>query len=117
MNRILKCCLVILIVFFFIWILALAKCEISSILHREEFYGLDESTTNMVEKAENVKVLKYNAGNAKIYYYDKSGACVFEFKKKNDTWEMITWNSVWSSQGNASDIVWPYWWHFIYGGF
>ena len=31
-----------------------------------------------------------------------------------DSWEKTVWSAV---GGSASGVVWPYWWHFIYGGF
>ena len=117
MKNFLKIILILIIIFLVVWLCSLAKCEISSLLHSDEFYGLDESSTNMVEKVENIKVLKYTSKHAKVYYYDKSGACVFEFEKLNNKWQMISWDSVWSATGSASETIWPYWWHFIYGGF
>ena len=117
MNKIFKCLVVVFFVFLVVWLCSLAKCEISSLMHSAEFYGLDESSTNMVKKAENVKVLEYTNEYAKVYYYDKSGACVFEFKKVNERWQMQSWDAVWSATGSASEVIWPYWWHFIYGGF
>lgn len=117
MGKILKCFLVVFIILSAIWLFSLSKCEIYSALYGDEFYGLDESSTNMVEKAKNVKVLEYTTKNAKVYYYDKSGACIFAFEKNNNKWQMKYWDSVWSATGSASEVIWPYWWHFIYGGF
>ena len=46
-------------------------------------------------------------------YYPK----VFKYNYDADLWEEISWSTIWSTTGSASEVIYPYWWHFIYGGF
>lgn len=117
MKTYMRIILIIILIFLIIWVFSLAKSEIYSHIHSAEFFGLDESSTNMLNKSENVKVLEYTEKYSKVYYYNRAGGSVLEFTKKNNGWKMLSWNTVWSDTGSASNIVWPYWWHFIYGGF
>ena len=38
-------------------------------------------------------------------------------EKKDGVWQEIAWETIWSTSGSASEVIYPYWWHFIYGGF
>lgn len=42
---------------------------------------------------------------------------VLSFEKVDNNWKETNWDTIWSASGSASDVIWPYWWHFIYGGF
>ena len=64
------------------------------------------------------KILDYSETTATVYYVSEnmSGGNVLEFVKQNEEWVYSNWETIWSKTGSASDIIWPYWWHFIYGG-
>ena len=38
------------------------------------------------------------------------------FSANNGVWQEISWKTIWSTSGSASEVIYPYWWHFIYGG-
>ena len=67
------------------------------------------------------KVLSCDGKYAEVYYVSKNYtiADVLTFKKIQGEWVYNSWKStVWTTLGgNASETIWPYWWHFIYGGF
>lgn len=73
----------------------------------------------MLGDMEYFKVLECSDNSAKVYYVSKnmSGADVLTFAKINGKWTETRWNTIWSTTGSASEVIWPYWWHFIYGGF
>lgn len=102
----------------FIQIAALIKCEILTNKYYSDFeYACRKNS--MLGEMEYFKVLECDGIKAKVYYVekDKTTANVLFFEKTNDDWNEIDWETVWSTGGSASNIVWPYWWHFIDGGF
>ncbi len=101
-----------------IWITSLIKCEIITKQHYDEFSQAYRQNT-MINQAEIdfFKVLDCSENSAKVYYASRdSFGCVLNFEKSGDEWLQSSWSTVWSSTGSASGAVFPYWWHFIYGG-
>ena len=119
MKKIIKIIFIIIIVcFFVIWGLAIAKCEILTHQHGKEFNTIYKENTMMGE-IDYLKVLDYSETSARVYYVskNKTGGDILIFSKKDGIWVYERWErTVWSKTGSASDIIWPYWWHFIYGG-
>ncbi len=79
----------------------------------------------MLGDMEYFKVLSYNFhrtwGVAQVYYVGEghSGGDVLtlQYNYEKNLWEEISWRTIWSGVGgSASEVIWPYWWHFIYGG-
>lgn len=102
-----------------LWLFALLRCEVLTLLHGDEFETVYKENT-MIGEIDYLKVLDYSDTSARVYYVsaNKSGADVLIFKKQNGIWYYEAWEqTVWSSTGSASEVIWPYWWHFIYGGF
>ena len=103
------------------WVSSLIKCEILTHKHYDEFKDAYKQN-QMLSEMEYFKVLEYSPYNlAKIYYVSKGNKCadVLTFKFNSDTnlWEEISWNTIWSTTGSASEVIYPYWWLFLYGGF
>lgn len=101
-----------------IWLLSLLRCEILTFIHKDDFKNAYISN-NMLGDMEQFHVLSYKNGYARVYYIGKgkSSGDVLTFKKENGKWLEIEWETVWSGcGGSASGVVWPYWWHFVYGG-
>ena len=110
--------LVIPCIFFIIWSSSLAKCEVLTILHYDEFCEKYKENTMMGE-IDYLKILEYNDQYARIYVVsaNKGAGNVLRFSKENGEWRYDIWEkTVWSDKGSASEVIWPYWWHFIYGG-
>ncbi len=101
-----------------IWLSSLLKCELLTQRYYEDFERAYQQNT-MLEEIEYFKVLRCNNKTAKVYYVSKdmTDGNVLTFERKNGTWVETSWDTVWSSTGSASDVIYPYWWHFIYGGF
>ena len=103
-----------------IWLFALMKCEVLTLLHGDEFEKIYQENT-MIGDIDYLKILDYSDTSARVYYvgYKKSGGDVLIFEKQNGVWKYAAWEqTVWSGTGgSASEVIWPYWWHFIYGGF
>lgn len=110
----------IILCILFSWISALVKCEMLTCEHYDEFKDAHKENT-MLGDMEYFKVLEYDEYNiSQVYYVSKNytGANILTFVYDSETssWKEISWNTVWSKSGSASDVVYPYWWHFIYGG-
>lgn len=107
----------ILSLFLIIWLAALMKCEVLTLLHREEFETIYKENT-MIGNIDYLKVLEYSEQNARVYYVsqNRSAGHILCFVKQGTRWKYDNWETVWSATGSASEVIWPYWWHFIYGG-
>ena len=104
--------------FIVIWGISLAKCEILTLIHGNEFstQAMYENNT-MIGNMEYIKILDYTDNYARIYYVseDKSLGNIIEFLKIDNKWIYSKWaDSLWSTSGNADRVIWPYWWHVIY---
>ena len=100
-----------------VWGISLIKCEI--LTHR--YYGDFEQAYRqnaMLGEMEYFKVLSCDENTAEVYYVSKgmTDANVLSFKNNNGVWQEISWKTIWSTSGSASEVIYPYWWHFIYGG-
>ena len=106
------------ICFILIWGVSLIKCEILTYQYGKEFDTIYKANTMMGE-IDYLKVLDYSDTSARVYYVsiNKSGGDILKFSKKNGQWTYEAWErTVWAKGGSASEVIWPYWWHFIYGG-
>ena len=107
-----------------VWVGSLIKCEVLTYLHYDEFKDAYKQNT-MLGDMEYFRVLDYSPYRtfdlAQVYYVSKGKTAgnVLTFKLNYDTnlWEEISWSTIWSTSGSASEVIYPYWWHFIYGGF
>ena len=64
----------------------------------------------MISDVEYYKVFYYTGEKAKVYYIDgsvRAGHFVW-FENQNGEWNMINWDTVWSEQGSASGITFPF---------
>lgn len=111
--------LVILALCIACWCAGLIRCEVLTYLHYDEFKEAYKQNTMLPDTMASFKVLDYSDVSARVYYLGEghSGGDILEFELHNGIWQESHWKTVWSSSGSASGIVWPYWWHFIYGGF
>ena len=108
---------VILAVLLLIWGASLVRCEILTAKYYDDF--ADGYTKNtMLGDMEYFKVLRCDGDTAEVYYVGKgmTGGDVLTFENQNGTWVQTDWKTIWSDSGSASDVIYPYWWHFIYGG-
>ena len=104
--------LAIILVFFIVWGASLIKCEILTNKYSEELeYAHTENT--MLGKIEFFKILECNGEKAKVYYVCDNNTVghVLEFEKQNDAWKESNWETIWSKQGSADEMIWPYWYH------
>lgn len=103
---------------------SLIKCEVLTHIHYDEFKDAYKQNT-MLGDMEYFKVLSYSPYRAydfaQVYYVSKGNTAgnvlTFKYNYDTDLWEEISWSTIWSTTGSASEVIYPYWWHFIYGGF
>ena len=117
-KSILAILLTVIVVFSAVWLSALAKCEALTGQYYDDF-KTGHLQTGFHDELEFFKVLSCDDAKAEVYYVakDHANGCVLDFVNLEGEWDMIEWNCIWSDHGSASDVVWPYWWHFIWGGF
>lgn len=114
----------ILICLICVWVGSLIKCEVLTHKHYDEFKDAYKQNT-MLSDMEYFKVINYSPYRtydfAQVYYVSKGNTAgnvlTFKFNYDTDLWEEISWSTIWSTTGSASEVIYPYWWHFIYGGF
>ncbi len=99
------------------WGVSLLKCEVLTHRYYDVFQQAHKQNT-MLGEMEYFKVLSCNENTAEVYYVSKgmTDANVLTFQNNNGEWQEISWETIWSASGSAADVIWPYWWHFIYGG-
>ena len=117
-KRVLFIISAVLMVLIAIWILSLIKNDILTLKYHDDF-ALAYTQNTMLGDMEYFKVLRCDGETADVYYVSKgkAGADVLTFENRNGNWVETNWETAWSASGSASEVVYPYWWHFIYGGF
>ena len=110
--------LIPLFIFAVIWIASLAKCVGLTCVYKGQFKDNYYEHT-MIGDIDYLRVLDYSDNESRVYYVSKGRAAgsTVTFLKTDGEWEVSKWDTVWSSTGSASEVIWPYWWHFIFGGF
>ena len=117
-RRILLILLVVILIPSVIWLSSIIKCEVLTDKYFNDFeYAY--ASNSMLGDMEYFKVLQCDGKTAKVYYVSKgmADANVLFFESKGGKWIETEWETVWSDSGSASGVVYPYWWHFVYGGF
>ncbi|MBQ8210516.1 MAG: hypothetical protein IJZ35_08045 [Clostridia bacterium] len=101
-----------------IWLSSIVKCEILTEKYYDDFEYAYKSNS-MLGDVEYFKVLRCDEKTAEVYYISAgmTDANVLTFEKSNGDWTETKWETVWSVSGSASDVIYPYWWHFIYSVF
>lgn len=99
------------------WVFSLARCETLTQKYYEDFVHAHEQNS-WVGELEYFKVLECDDTMAQVYYVSKGRTCanVLTFEKQGGVWREVVFYTVWSDTGSASGVIYPYWWHFIYGG-
>lgn len=104
--------LAIVLVFLIVWGVSLLKCEVLTNKYYNELeYAHIENT--MIGKINSFKVLDCDGKTAEVYYLcnDNTVSFVLNFRKQNDEWKETSWDCIWSKQGSADEMIWPYWHH------
>ncbi|MBO5064592.1 MAG: hypothetical protein J6D06_00550 [Clostridia bacterium] len=99
------------------WAVSLFRCEILTKKYYDDFQQAYTQNT-MLGEMEYFKVLSCDGNTSEVYYVSKgmTDANVLTFRNNNGVWQETSWETIWSASGSASEVVYPYWWHFIYGG-
>lgn len=103
---------------FIMWGSSLLKCEILTKVYYNDFeYAWTDNI--MLDEMEYFKVLDCDGETARVYYVSEGmdWASVLTFEKNDGKWVETQWECIWSKTGSASGVIYPYLWHFIYGGF
>lgn len=107
----------VLVVLLGIWGASLIEAELLTDRFHSDFeYAY--AGNSMLGEMEYFKVLECDGMTARVYYVSKgmAGGDVLTFEKQDGAWAETGWETIWSKSGSASGTVYPYWWHFIYGG-
>ncbi len=105
-------------IFLICWLFSLARCEVLTWKYGHYFETAYFEHPMTGESLDYFKVLRYSDTAAEVYYVAREyTGNILWFEKQNGQWENTGWTVVWSNcGGSASEVIWPYWWHFIYGG-
>lgn len=90
-----------------LWLGAIARCEILTWLHGDEFADAWQQT-RMIDGVTTMKVLDCDKWFARVYYKNDAGGHLLLFKRRIPGWEMVSWDTVWAKRGSADDFIWPY---------
>ena len=66
--------------------------------------------SGMITEIEYFKVISCSNGDATVFYVLKNysaGVCM-NFRKEHESWQMVSWQVIWSTSGNADKFYWPY---------
>ena len=116
MKKIKKMLLIITLIIFSIWLNDLLYVEYLTFKFADDFYTTINEEVD-VEGRGYYKILNYRPHRyARIYCVinDEHVKYACELIIIKD--EVVYNDTVWSKSGSASEIIYPYWWHFIYGG-
>lgn len=109
---------VLIITIILLWLVPLVKNEVLTVLYGSQFEGR-QAETGLIGEVEYLKVITYTKDKAEVYYvaeeYSSGNVLIFR-KNRNGQWDFDGWKTIWSSSGSASETLWPYFWHIIYGG-
>ena len=80
-----------------------------TVLHGKEFYNryIDTGFFDENSEQESCKVLSYSKKLSKVYYVTpekEQGLILYFTKNENNTWEMSSWDCIWSKSGTAAGI-------------
>ena len=92
----------VLIIFF-----PYAKAEYLTLLHGDEFEGLEQQT-NMLNDSRYFKILDYTKETATVFYVSDTGDLITFVRNGDGTWKCDTWKTIWSITGSADEFYWPY---------
>ena len=112
-KRIAVILIIVLISPILYWGISFAKCEILTTMYGHHF---SDGYYRILDDIAFFKVIGYSDSNATVYYVNKNktaGVSV-NFTSDNGEWTYDSWDAVWSEGGTADDILFPYWWHFLY---
>lgn len=117
MKKLFRFIVLFAICFFIVtWIGALIKNAILTNKYYDDFKDCHEQLGYDV-KPDYFRVLNVNGDVAEVYYVNRKVFGDFvRLKRVDDQWLVKDCYAVWSKRGNAAEVIWPYWWHFIYGG-
>lgn len=109
--------MIALLALILLWGGSLVKCELLTMRYHDDF-ALAYTDNTMLGDMEYFKVLACDGNTARVYYVseNRAGGDVLTFEKQEGVWVQSKWETIWSTTGSASEVIYPYWWHFIYGG-
>ena len=101
------------------WVASLIHAEYLTNMYGNEFY----QTVNKECGIENggyytvldYKHLKYGRLYCVIKNQYANYACELIITGSGQNQKIVSNDTIWSNTGSASEIIWPYWWHYIYG--
>lgn len=97
------------LIFLLYWGGCLAKCEILTYLHGDEFSEAYKENT-MIGPQKYWKVISYSGDTASVYFVAENRAFgnLLQFEFIDGQWVHTTWDTVWSKTGSADGFIWPY---------
>ena len=105
--------LLILVLLFEPWIVALIHCEILTAKHADADMLEAVNAHQAYMEIDTLKVLDYKPYSyCKVYGKSESSGNVFvlvhNFDEDQSGWNVVHWDTIWSKTGSADGFIWPY---------
>lgn len=102
---------IFVIIIMFVLILPYAVVEVNTIIWGDEFKE-EYKQTGMISDINYYKVFYVIDDKAKIYYVDRDTGTFVYFVRDGDMWKLDEYQTVWSQNGSASGVTFPFYPHF-----
>ncbi|MBQ9132351.1 MAG: hypothetical protein IJX62_07775 [Clostridia bacterium] len=110
--------LIILILCLSAWLIPLTVCEILTLKYSDciGLYHGFESYEYWIDASFSRKILSYTHDSVEVYYFSDSAGLLVTYRLVNGEWIPTSQapEILWSLEGNADKIVFPYWHHCIH---
>jgi len=105
-----------LLAFLIAWCASMLRIESLTSKYYSDFeYAYLQNT--MINDVEYFKVMGCDGDTAKVYYVTETDGNLLSFEKNDDGWKECAWETVWSENGSASGVIWPFWYQGFMTGF
>lgn len=102
-----KIALLVTSIIFLLLVIPYGKVEINTFIYGKVFESCYK-LTNSFEKPDYYKVIYVKNKEAKILYGNRESEIVLYMKKKNKKWKYDNWETVWSCEGSADGVIYPF---------
>lgn len=110
-RKLVNICMIVLLILD-PWIVSLIHCEILTAKYSsDELIAVCEEN-DMIGEVDTLKVLEQEPLLLKVYVKNEQGGHVMWLEEHlsmpQKQWKVVYWWVIWSKEGSANEIIWPY---------